>query len=176
ETLSAQPWQATPAANHALLDEVLHGLALDDATLDGLPRAELLANMPLLESICAQPCFSQMRKAILDIVSESEWMNNAREALRPGSPLSSVLTYEQLIRYRYADLRTVFLSEYILSVNILRYREFPEGIRALLIDKDKNPQWTFTRFDHVPTDLMNRFFTAPWEQNPLAELMEGDAR
>ncbi len=173
--LAAQQWALNPQDNHALLNETLRGLALGEETLRQLPRSELHTHQRQLEYVCSQPCFSQLRQAILDIDSESPWMNRARESLEAGSPLSSLLIYEQLVRYRYASLREIFLSEYVLAVNILRFREFPEGIRALLIDKDKCPQWTYPRFDQVPASRLNRFFMAPWDENPLAALMDADA-
>lgn len=175
EALRQQSWNCSNEQRHALVSETLTGFALSAQQLAQLAPSQIQRHHARLEQICTQLSFCDMHKAILDIsddpIDGHEWMHSAREALLTGSPLSSVLIYEQLKRYRYADLRTIFLSEYILSTNILRYREFPEGIRALLIDKDKNPKWTFPSFDRVPASVMNQFFIAPWSENPLAALL-----
>ena len=47
-----------------------------------------------------------------------------------------------------------------------------EGIRALAIDKDRNPQWKPARIEEVDPQLVQAFFTSPWPQalHPLARL------
>ena len=54
--------------------------------------------------------------------------------------------------------------------NIIRDREFSEGVRALLIDKDKNPNWQFPDVNSVPNDRLEKMFEPPWPNNPLADL------
>jgi hypothetical protein len=43
-------------------------------------------------------------------------------------------------------------------------------VRALLIDKDRSPAWQFRTSRDVPADVLDAFFTAPWDSNPLAYL------
>jgi hypothetical protein len=64
----------------------------------------------------------------------------------------------------------VFRSELQLGTNIVRHPEFAEGVRALLIDKDRNPAWAYARSRDVPPEVLDGFFTAPWPENPLADL------
>lgn len=171
DTLQQQQWQGTVEQHHALVSETLAGFALRAQQLAQLQPSQVQQHQDKLEQICTQPSFCHIHKAIRELPDDDAWLKTARDNLLTGSPLGSVLIYEQLKRYRYADLRTIFLSEYILSTNIVRFREFPEGIRALIIDKDKTPHWTYPRFDHVPTAVMNSFFIAPWDRNPLGELI-----
>ena len=67
-------------------------------------------------------------------------------------------------------LDSVFQSEILLVTNIIRDREFSEGVRALLIDKDKNPNWQFPDVSSVPNDRLEKMFEPPWPNNPLADL------
>ncbi|MBU0536827.1 MAG: enoyl-CoA hydratase/isomerase family protein, partial [Gammaproteobacteria bacterium] len=53
---------------------------------------------------------------------------------------------------------------------IIRQPEFAEGVRALLIDKDKNPAWQHASPADVPQALIEQHFTAPWPENPLHDL------
>ena len=39
------------------------------------------------------------------------------------------------------NLKEVFEMEYKISQGFMRHTEFFEGVRALLIDKDKSPKW-----------------------------------
>ena len=52
----------------------------------------------------------------------------------------------------------------------MRHPEFAEGVRALLVDKDRQPNWQFKSPEEVPVAVLDSFFQAPWEQNPLADL------
>ena len=67
-------------------------------------------------------------------------------------------------------MREVFQAEIVLATNIVRYPEFAEGVRALLLDKDRNPAWAYKTTGDVPEDLLDAFFRAPWAENPLADL------
>jgi hypothetical protein len=62
------------------------------------------------------------------------------------------------------------MAELVLATNIMRYPEFAEGVRALLIDKDRNPAWRYKSTREVPPEVLDSFFQAPWEQHPLADL------
>ena len=71
---------------------------------------------------------------------------------------------------RHASLREVFQAEIQLVTNIVRHPEFAEGVRALLIDKDRKPAWQYKSSREIPADVLNTFFQAPWDDNPLADL------
>jgi hypothetical protein len=58
----------------------------------------------------------------------------------------------------------------ILSTNLVRYPEFAEGVRALLIDKDKTPKWQYRALQAVPPARVDSFFQPPWPENPLLDL------
>jgi len=58
----------------------------------------------------------------------------------------------------------------MLATNVVRHPEFAEGVRALLIDKDKNPRWQYASVRDVPRQLMASMITLPWPENPLANI------
>jgi enoyl-CoA hydratase len=37
-----------------------------------------------------------------------------------------------------------------------------EGIRALVIDKDRNPKWNPSRLEEVTPEMVAGFFVSPW--------------
>jgi hypothetical protein len=67
-------------------------------------------------------------------------------------------------------LAQVLNAELLLSTNIIRYPEFAEGVRALLVDKDRKPKWQYSNIAAIPEALIESFFSAPWQDNPLADL------
>jgi enoyl-CoA hydratase/carnithine racemase len=153
--------------NHVLVDQEIEAVAIDAKTLHAMMNSEIQTHHKLLETICLQNSLAEVLLEISRFDKGDHWFNKAKSAITHGSPLSSVLIYEQLRRHRYSDLETVFLSEFQLATNVIRYPEFAEGVRALLIDKDKTPNWKFKHFSHIPCHVLEHFFTAPWDSNPL---------
>lgn len=47
-----------------------------------------------------------------------------------------------------------------------------EGIRALVIDKDRTPRWNPARLEEVTPAMVDGFFVSPWpaHAHPLAGL------
>ena len=51
--------------------------------------------------------------------------------------------------------------EYRLAVNMIsQHTEMYEGIRALLIDKDRKPKWTYKTFREVPVKVVEQMFVS----------------
>ncbi len=156
-----------PSDNHTLVDEQIDAISIKEKSLKQLMTSEIQTHHALLESICLHQSLAEVLFEISQYNEEDRWFNKAQSAIKHGSPLSSVLIYEQLRRHRHSNLETVFLSEFQLATNIIRYPEFAEGVRALLIDKDKSPNWTFKHFSEIPCSSLEQFFSAPWKKNPL---------
>ncbi len=84
----------------------------------------------------------ETRRRLLDLPEKNPAFAKAKEFLRHGSPLSFLLTHEQLRRGETLDVQDCFLMEWILSMNCCLHGDFREGVRALLIDKDGQPKWS----------------------------------
>ncbi len=80
-------------------------------------------------------CWHASRGAELD---ESA-LAQARATCQSGSPISRAILWRQFWQARRQSLAEVFADELTLSVNCVLRGDFVEGVRALLIDKDKSP-------------------------------------
>jgi hypothetical protein len=56
------------------------------------------------------------------------------------------------------SLKEVFDTELRLGANIMRDPEFAEGVRALLVDKDRQPKWQYDAVHDVPDTVLEMFF------------------
>lgn len=75
------------------------------------------------------------------------------------SPLSLKVTLAAIRRARsLPSLERALEVEYRLCVRLFERGEFPEGIRALLIDKDRKPAWNPPRLDDVTPELVESLF------------------
>ena len=55
------------------------------------------------------------------------------------SPLSLAVVFEQIKRGSKMDVKQVFEMEFRISQGFVNHTEFFEGIRALLVEKDRKP-------------------------------------
>lgn len=101
------------------------------------------------------------------------WLQRAAATHRAGSPGSARLCFELLRRVRLLSLADAFRQEYIVSLHCGAEGDFREGIRALLIDKDKTPKWNPATLADATPAWVERFFKRPWparQEHPLADL------
>jgi enoyl-CoA hydratase/carnithine racemase len=166
--LLGERWSGEVVANRAKLRHLLH----EASTQTGaeLPAAQVQPHLDTVNALCDGDDIHDVIDRILALDTQDKWLARARDGLAHGSKLAALWIDRQLWETRHSSLREVFQSELQLGTNIVRHPEFAEGVRALLIDKDRNPQWSFAASREVPTELLDAFFKAPWPTNPLADL------
>ncbi|WP_110601744.1 enoyl-CoA hydratase/isomerase family protein [Salinicola lusitanus] len=103
--------------------------------------------------------------------SDDAWIARAARSLAAGSPLSARLILRQLARCRRVSLAEALRSELDLSLACATHGDIAEGVRALLIDKDKTPRWQH-RHGEVPDADIAACFVSPWDRDghPLRDL------
>ncbi|MFA7437388.1 enoyl-CoA hydratase/isomerase family protein [Castellaniella sp.] len=171
--LQALQWDARPAAHAAQVDALLDSLQI---TPDGSGPLQKYAAM--IRQICNRSDLGQIAQGIGALEThEDPWLQRAARTFLAGSPGSARLSMALLEHARHASLADVFRTEFIASIHCCAEPDFREGIRALLIDKDKSPRWQPATLDQATEQWVQRFFEAPWpdgETHPLADLgLEG---
>ena len=83
--------------------------------------------------------------------------------LRTKSPLSIAVAYAYMQRAHGLSLLEVLKLDFALAMNFVRHGEFKEGVRALLIDKDKTPKWHYPwpndkTMPFIPNNVVDRMF------------------
>ncbi|MDX2346215.1 MAG: enoyl-CoA hydratase/isomerase family protein [Legionella sp.] len=108
-------------------------------------------------------------KAVLRDVFEaleqdgSEWASETQAILQEQSPLSLHIAFEQLRRAKGMNLADCLAMDYGLAYYFLNGRDFYEGVRARLVDKDKAPQWQPATLDAVLDSEVTCYFEKPAE-------------
>ena len=90
-------------------------------------------------------CFSHGSvEAILQALEESgdAWAAEMAAVIRKQSPTSLKVTFAQLERGAGLDFDQAMVQEYRMSQAFMAGKDFYEGIRALLVDKDRSPKWS----------------------------------
>lgn len=111
-----------------------------------------------------------------------DWARQTAQLLRQRSPLMLHVALEQIRRARSLTLEDDLRMERDLVRHCFASRhlgrmggsgETVEGIRALVIDKDQQPQWQPARIEGIDhASMIAPFFESPWPQaaHPLADL------
>jgi enoyl-CoA hydratase/carnithine racemase len=87
-----------------------------------------------------------------------EWAAQTRATLLQKSPKSLKLTHAAIRQARaLPSLEEALKVEYRLTVRLFEDGEFPEGVRALLIDKDRKPRWSPPQLSEVTPELVARY-------------------
>ena len=167
EALEATVWTGGEA-DAALLTQVL--MSQEDGS--DFPPGKLANQWGTIESVFGgEPTLAEIVQRLELVEDEHEWLVRAGAALMAGCPATAHLIMEQIARARSMSVADMFRQELCLAMQCATHPDFAEGVRALLIDKDRNPSWSTLRIGDVPIDTVLEHFEPAWEgADPLADL------
>jgi enoyl-CoA hydratase/carnithine racemase len=156
-------------------EELDDSLALMLAALGAaapLPEPLLLPHLAQIESLLLGRSLVRVLDRLFDAPLTGS-LAQQRDSCRSGSPLSRALLWRQYWQGRQQSLAGSFANELTLSVNCVLKGDFIEGVRALLIDKDKQPRWQ----DAEQTAIAEfyRWPACAGASNPLWRELKGQA-
>lgn len=100
--------------------------------------------------------------------SATDFAKATLETLKQKSPTSLKLTLRLLRAARTsASLKECLIREYAAALDIFINHDFPEGIRAAVIDKDRSPHWKPAKLEDVTPAMIDAYF-APRGDDELA--------
>jgi enoyl-CoA hydratase len=152
----------------ALLDEVSHE---HTSTEDCLRRfavdpgpAPLAALQPAIDRCFAPDSVEAILEALAAEAAgggaDARWAAETHVGLLSKSPTSLKITLRQLTIGRDYDLDTALALEYRLTQHIMAGHDFYEGVRAMLIDRDRKPQWRPAALTEVTDSAVDAYFAS----------------
>lgn len=164
--LQAENWAGD---NYASVNRVLRVMEKesDDHLIHHSP---VQSHYALIQKVTDHDTLEEIVTAILAEETDDRWFKGAQKVLANGSPMAIHMIHKQWLRSRHMSLKEVFQNELVLSVRCCEEREFPEGVRALLVDKDNCPAWTYPTLGEVDQSFVDSLFESQWEKNPLEHL------
>ncbi|HBZ95546.1 enoyl-CoA hydratase/isomerase family protein [Pseudomonas sp. UBA7530] len=155
-------------------DLQLHSLlrALENEATPELPTAQWLPRRERIDELLDVADLPAAFQAISALQQDDDaLLARAARTLAHGCPLTAHLVWQQILRARHLSLAEVFRMEYAMSLNCCRHPEFPEGVRARLIDKDQTQHWHWPDVDAIPQAVIDAHFAPAWDgEHPLADL------
>jgi enoyl-CoA hydratase len=122
-----------------------------------IPPSPLSAKRDLIDRLFADATMPEIQRALL--TTTDELATKCRSDLATRSPKALVLTLAAIQRAkRYRTLEEALAVEYRLCTRLYDDGEFIEGVRALLVDKDRAPKWRPARIEDVGAALVESYF------------------
>ena len=167
--LQAMPWTGVARDDRAALSRQLARYAVRE-----LPASTVRRHLDLINELLAGDDLREMAARLGELRSDDAWLTKAVATFANGSPTSAALAFELRRRVRHLSLADVFRLEYNVSLGCCAHADFVEGIRALLIDKDRKPRWSPASIGEVTPALIEDHFRARFTTpHPLAGLESG---
>ncbi|WP_240002421.1 enoyl-CoA hydratase/isomerase family protein [Oleisolibacter albus] len=93
----------------------------------------------------------------------SEWADQAAKTILSMSPTSLKVTLAQMRRGVELTFDDAMRLEFRMTQAVMAGHDFYEGIRAVLVDKDRSPRWNPAGLDAVDDGMIGRHFALPDE-------------
>jgi enoyl-CoA hydratase/carnithine racemase len=167
EAIAATRWAGEAKADRAELSRIL-ARAGEGAEL---PPSKLRVHYDAINALMAGEDLLDIARRLRSFKSDDAWLQGAAQAFSKGAPSSAAITFELWQRVPRMSLAEVFRLEYWASLGFCAHKDFAEGIRAVLIDKDRNPKWQPQRLEDItPAFIEEHLRVRADGPHPLAQL------
>lgn len=111
------------------------------------------------DSINQHFSFNTVEEIIASLeTDQSDFANETRKRILSKSPVSLKVALQQAVSCENKTLHEALIQDEVLAKNFLEHADFFEGIRSVLIDKDRMPNYQYKTLSDVDEDLVNSFF------------------
>ncbi|WP_413873782.1 enoyl-CoA hydratase/isomerase family protein [Albidovulum sp.] len=126
-----------------------------EAAAREVPEGRLAALRPEVDALFAGATLADIAGTLA--FAGTPFAADALAALSRAAPLSAACTVEMVRRLRgRATMRAALALEYRFTFRSMEHADFIEGIRAAIIDKDRNPRWCHAGPRTVPAEDVER--------------------
>jgi enoyl-CoA hydratase len=133
-----------------MVDQCLHEHALVASS------SESTQIKPAIDVCFAHSTIERIKASLEEL--EGVWAVSIDNALAQKSPLSLKVTLAQLQKAKGLTLAECLQMDYDIVSHFMHGKDFYEGVRALLIDKDKKPHWHPDRLEFVTDNMVDAYF------------------
>lgn len=129
--------------NHAIASYTLSQLH----KIDHLPMSNVEKHWQSIQKLMNQGDIHDIDKALKNSAlrekyADDDWFIQAIDTYEYGCPVTAYLTYRLFKQVKTLSLQEILQLELNVAVHCCYFADFREGVRALIIDKDKSPKWS----------------------------------
>jgi enoyl-CoA hydratase len=136
-----------PGVTAAEVSKLVNGFATGETT------GPVAAREPIIDALFG---FDRMEDILAALKRDgSEFALATLKTLNEKSPRGMVVTLKLLRLARTASsLEECLVREFRAALEVFRSDDFREGVRAAVIDKDRNPSWSPPRVEDVTQEML----------------------
>ncbi|MDN3452340.1 MULTISPECIES: enoyl-CoA hydratase/isomerase family protein [unclassified Psychrobacter] len=194
QRLKQSDWQTVDSASRSnkCHDNSAHSIvsrALAELPIAELPDSKLATYWQPIQQLMNRggladiDALLQSDKALTQLnkdFAEDSWTQRAVATYRHGCPVTAALTYTLYHKVADLSIEQVLYLETNVAVHCAANPDFKEGVRALLIDKDRNPKWSRSLADCLSVEgqaYIDQHFVNPYPkgEHPLGDWLGSDA-
>ncbi|KAL3624561.1 3-hydroxyisobutyryl-CoA hydrolase 1 [Castilleja foliolosa] len=143
---------------------VISSIISDFSTIPNLKKNSAYHRLDIINK-----CFS--RRTVEEIIKSVEreacdrtgdWILFTINSLQKASPMSLKISLRSIREGRLEGIGKCFFREFRMLSHAMRgdiCKDFVEGCRAILLDKDKNPKWEPAKIESISDEMVDRYFT-----------------
>ncbi|KAK9120706.1 hypothetical protein Syun_018323 [Stephania yunnanensis] len=97
-----------------------------------------------------------------EAVNGDKWVLAAIKSMKSASPTSLKISLKSIRVGRKQNINQCLIREFRMASHTMRRTvnsDFYEGVRAILLDKDKKPKWQPSKLELVTPEMVDQFFT-----------------
>lgn len=156
DRLASERWTGQTAADDNRLFRLLSQMQTPDYRT--LPASRLERHEQRIARLSAGDALPDIVDQLLSAEVDCDWWHACMNTLRTGCPVSAWLVWTQLKNAQQMSLKDVFRMELAMVSECIARPDLVEGIRALAIDKDRKPHWSYRQVADVPEAVVAAHF------------------
>jgi len=121
-----------------------------------LPPFTLAPVLSAIDRCCAADTIPEIAARLA--AESGDWAAPALKALHTVSPTALAFTLEAFRRGANLTLKDALDAEFLLTRTTMAYPDFTEGVRAMVVDKDRQPKWQPARIDDIDQNIALAMF------------------
>lgn len=143
-------WQGSD--HHGKLSQILSAFHQNPTN-----PSQIIADFHTINQLMNKGSLKEVDLALKNYQGDSAFISSAIDSYIKGSDTTKAITWRIYHHIKPKSVRAMFEIEKIVATQCVLQGDFKEGVRALLIDKDKNPKWRYTLAD-MPDGWIDGFF------------------
>jgi enoyl-CoA hydratase/carnithine racemase len=160
-------WTRDPGRDVARLIDALASTPPQSPSL--LPLRQIISRHFTIDHAVAEMIASLENNTAAE---HRDWAHSTAALLKKRSPTMLEVTHEEIRRGASMSLADCFRMELGIVFHCFEHGDMMEGIRAVIIDKDNDPQWKPATLAELDRATVNGFFAPRWDPatHPLSNL------
>ena len=130
----------------------------ESLSLESNNDSPFMKNYDLIKSWLSSGKVSDLVSGFESYDGNDEWMLQTKKTFLTGCPSTWYIVEKMLQEGKDKSVADCFVMEARIAESLMDEGNFFEGVRALLVEKDKNPKWNAENLEDVDKEKFNKLF------------------